>query len=534
MRIDGLRIDRIRSILVLAAGSIVILSALAFFFSRDQTYVHIDAIAHVNKARGLFDNFTPGLKQLGSIWLPLPHLLIAPLTWFDILWSTGLAGSLLSAACFVGTGCFLFGSAFRMTGVRVAGWLAFLFFAFNPRIIYLFTTPMTEPLMIFCAAGLGYFLICWIQSGRWQPLALAAAMMFGGTLTRYEGWAIAVAAVVIVFIAARRDRWVNTILFTGAACTGPMLWMLFNLVYFDDPLTFLFGRGSARDYALEYFFRTGKTFASAGSWRSSVSTYLIDIAYCLNPIVLWLALAGLVLLLVSREAGAWRLRFTLFVLALTPFGFYVYSLYSNTVPILLPGLVKDELDSIYNVRYGTVMAATLPIFAALAVNFVFARAGTQRPFAFLMLTPLILQPWDPIPERSQETVYAQFTENLFYREGVHNQSYWLPAFVEIGQRLKQEIDRTDDRTHLVLTNTRIIHAVVWRTAIPMRRFIHEMNKDRWNDNLNSVDPEIRWVITEEGDQLWHARGRFLREHFVEVASAKLPSTGTVHLYRRPD
>ena len=26
---------------------------------------HIDAIAHVNKARGLFDNFKPGLRQLG-------------------------------------------------------------------------------------------------------------------------------------------------------------------------------------------------------------------------------------------------------------------------------------------------------------------------------------------------------------------------------------------------------------------------------------------------------------------------------------
>src|SRR5438046_753997 len=140
---------------VLTAGGIIIWTALAFFFSRGQTYVHIDAIAHVNKARGLFDNFTPGLKQLGSIWLPLQHLLIAPLTWFDALWVTGLAGSLLSAACYAGTGWFLFASALRCTGARIAAWAAFLLFALNPRTIYLFTTPMTEPLMIFCAAGLG-------------------------------------------------------------------------------------------------------------------------------------------------------------------------------------------------------------------------------------------------------------------------------------------------------------------------------------------------------------------------------------------
>jgi hypothetical protein len=34
--------------------------------------------------------------------------------------------------------------------------------------------------------------------------------------------------------------------------------------------------------------------------------------------------------------------------------------------------------------------------------------------------------------------------------------------------------------------------------------------------------------------MWHAQGKFLKENFVEVASAKTPSTGTVHLYRRPD
>src|SRR5438034_11014985 len=107
-------------ILVGVIASVIIVNAFLFFLSRRQTFVHIDAIAHVNKARGLFDNFTPGLKQLGSIWLPLQHLLIAPLTWFDALWVTGLAGSLLSAACYVGTGWFLFASALRCTGARIA------------------------------------------------------------------------------------------------------------------------------------------------------------------------------------------------------------------------------------------------------------------------------------------------------------------------------------------------------------------------------------------------------------------------------
>src|SRR5262245_16512570 len=167
---------------VMVIAAVIIGGALAYLIKHNQTYVHIDAIAHVNKARGLFDNFTPGLKQLGSIWLPLQHLLIAPLAWSDVLWRTGLAGSLLSAVCYVGTGWFIFATALRCTGARVAAWIAFLFFALNPRILYLFTTPMTEPLMIFCASGLVYFLICWIQTERRQSLALAAVWAMCGTL----------------------------------------------------------------------------------------------------------------------------------------------------------------------------------------------------------------------------------------------------------------------------------------------------------------------------------------------------------------
>jgi hypothetical protein len=60
-----------------------------------------------------------------------------------------------------------------------------------------------------------------------------------------------------------------------------------------------------------------------------------------------------------------------------------------------------------------------------------------------------------------------------------------------------------------------------------------MNESVWGPSLNWIDPSIRWVITEEGDQLWHARGKWLEQNWIEVASAKGNVTGTVHLYRRP-
>src|SRR6266481_3216146 len=127
-------------VFILVFSSIIIVNSFLFLLWRDQTFVHIDAIAHVNKARGLFDNLEPGLRQLGTVWLPLPHLLIAPLAAIDPLWRSGAAGSLLSAICFIGTSVFLFLTGLEWTGSRIVGWLAFLLFALNPHLIYLFAT----------------------------------------------------------------------------------------------------------------------------------------------------------------------------------------------------------------------------------------------------------------------------------------------------------------------------------------------------------------------------------------------------------
>src|SRR6266446_4627980 len=132
-------------VFILVISSIIIVNAFLFFLSQDQTFVHIDAIAHVNKARGLFDNIEPGLRQLGTVWLPLPHILIAPLAAIDPLWSSGAAGSFLSIVCFVGTSLFLFSAGYAWTGSTIAGWVAFLLFALNPHLIYLFATPESEP-----------------------------------------------------------------------------------------------------------------------------------------------------------------------------------------------------------------------------------------------------------------------------------------------------------------------------------------------------------------------------------------------------
>jgi hypothetical protein len=504
--------------LVAAIAGVIAVNAFLYYLYRGQTYVHIDAIAHVNKARGLLDNFELGLRNLGTIWLPLPHLLAAPLAVFDPLWRSGAAGSLISVACFIGTSVFLFLTGAAWTGSRIAGWVAFMLFALNPRMIYFFTTPEVETLTIFCASGLAYYLVRWTQAERWSDLAYAALFVFGGTWTRYEGWAIAAAACVVVSIVTRKQRIAATILFMGAAVLGPMLWMLFNMVYFDDPLMFGYGIGSAQAND------AGKMFGTTGFVVESVMRYFIAVAYSVNPGVLWLALGGFGFALIFLTTRNWRPALVVIALSLAMFGFYALNLYRGDIAILLPGVTPDDPQSMYNVRYGAVMAAFVPLFAALLVFVVWHEAERRRALALLMLAPMVLP--DPLPAASQEPLHQQFSPNLFYSEAIHNQSFWMPPFVEIAQHIGD--------SGLVMTNTRIVHVVVWTTGIPMKRFVTEMNEMVYGPSLNNIDPRIQWIVTEEGDQLWHGRGKWLQENWIEVARSKGPVTGTVYLFRRPD
>ncbi|MFZ0798112.1 MAG: hypothetical protein WAM98_10025, partial [Terriglobales bacterium] len=60
------------------AGIAVLVSLFSFLYylQRNDLLLYGDAVAHINIARRVFDSQTPGLLQLGTVWLPLPHLLM--------------------------------------------------------------------------------------------------------------------------------------------------------------------------------------------------------------------------------------------------------------------------------------------------------------------------------------------------------------------------------------------------------------------------------------------------------------------------
>jgi hypothetical protein len=127
-----------------------------FYYRQGETLLYGDAIAHINIARRVFDSKTPGILQLGTVWLPLPHLLMIPFIISTEMWRRGAGGSIPSMAGYV----FAVIGVFRLARTslshsaqpdryaRFAAWTAAIIFAANPNFIYMQSTAMGETLYL--------------------------------------------------------------------------------------------------------------------------------------------------------------------------------------------------------------------------------------------------------------------------------------------------------------------------------------------------------------------------------------------------
>ena len=128
-------------------SAMLTLAALFFCSQHQLLLLYGDAVAHLHIARRIFDSREPGFRQLGSVWLPLPHLLLVPFVRKMSWWQSGVAAALPSMACYVAACVGLYRLALCFVRHSIA-WLAVAFFALNPGLLYLSTTAMTEPLFL--------------------------------------------------------------------------------------------------------------------------------------------------------------------------------------------------------------------------------------------------------------------------------------------------------------------------------------------------------------------------------------------------
>jgi hypothetical protein len=164
------------AVAVAALGSI----AAWWHFVHGYTLYYGDALSHLGHARRVIDSRTPGAEQLGTVWLPLPHLLMLPFARVDSLWWSGLAGVFPSVAAFAAAGAFLYAAVRRIFSTRAAALTAVLVFALNPNVLYMQSIPMTEPVLQAAMFALLYFCVWYRQTGSMAALALLGAASNAG------------------------------------------------------------------------------------------------------------------------------------------------------------------------------------------------------------------------------------------------------------------------------------------------------------------------------------------------------------------
>ncbi len=150
-----------------------------------------DAISHIVRARQFIDSQEQGIVNIGTVWLPLPHLLLIPFVAVNALFYSGLAGAMIGIPLLVGTGLLLFSIIRQLTNSRLIAFLLALLFGLNPNVLYIALTPMSEMSLLFFIALGGYSLLKWLQTEKMKWIVLCTVSVLCATLCRYEAWLLA-------------------------------------------------------------------------------------------------------------------------------------------------------------------------------------------------------------------------------------------------------------------------------------------------------------------------------------------------------
>jgi hypothetical protein len=532
-----------------------------FYYRNGAVLLYGDAVAHINIARRVFDSRTPGPLQLGTVWLPLPHLLMIPFLVSNEMWQRGVGGSIPSMVAYV------FGviGMFRlMRGVfsravlspegepggaaGVAAWTAATVYGANPNLIYMQGTAMGEALYLALFLWAVVFFAEFAR-GNARALTKCGLCLAAACLTRYDGWFLGVAMVVGAVVihcfkeVGNRESHPSSTAKGGAAsvilpsrgaiakfiliaAAAPALWLAYNGIVYCNPLEFENGPYSAKaiekrtqSAGSEGHPGTGNVYVAGLYFLKSAQANLAENKWLQR---LWIALgfAALILMISDRRKrgiealnkdgtpclamspSRWPLIFLLI-----PIPFYALSIAYGGVPIFIPAWWPFTH---YNVRYGVQL---LPAFAA-AVGILAHTAARSKQWpkmwrrgALLGLLAIVLVSYGFI-WRAGPICYSEAAINMHSRVSLEKQvAGWLHALPPNATLLM------DLGGH---------PGALEQAGIPLKRTINEGNHRVWRQPSDSeglweralANPAALadYALAFDGDEVWRAvQGRGFKE-----------------------
>jgi hypothetical protein len=527
----------IESVRVVWLAAFVSVFSFLFYQRQGEILLYGDAVAHINIARRIFDSQTPGLLQLGTVWLPLPHLLILPFIIPMRLWQSGTGGSIPSMAGYI-FGVF---GIFRLTrtllnfredalSTRTAAklpWAAAILYAANPNLIYLQATAMGESLYLalFIWAVIYFAEFARPDAKDSNALTKCAWCLFAACLTRYDGWFLASVMIpcsIVIALYRRkappdrsaplRSRPSALVKFILIAAAAPVLWVAYNAIVYGNPLEFANGPYSAK--AIEQ--KTATVNPAKGNVVAAASYFLkaaeLDIGEKNWQERLWLALALLGLGTALRY-GRW-----IALLLLAPLPFYAISIAYGSIPIFVPTWWPF---STYNLRYGLELLPAFAVLVPLAISFVVQSAARlpqvttswrqwEGPATFLLTMVLVAANYAAI-WKAEPICYREALVNSRGRIALEEQlAKWFASFPPNSTLLMYLGEHS---------------GALEMAGIPLRRVINEGNHRIWKQ----PDPQGLWeraladpaayadfAIGFEGDPVWKAAKAQQLTAFVEI------------------
>lgn len=499
--------------IVLAFLFLAVLSAAATNFVNQSgwTLFYGDAESHLNIARRIVDSRTPGYDQLGTVWLPLLHLLALPLVKDDSWWRSGLAGAVPSSACFVIAGMFLFAAMRRAVNSSAVAWASAGLFALNPNLLYLQATPMMEPVFLAGFMVLLYFTILFRDTQSLGAVVGAAIASLAASLSRYDGWFVIPFVTLYFLLAARRRRFVTVVIFATIAALGPLYWLGHNWWLYNNPLEFYNGPYSAKAIYHRALAQKMDPYPGDHDWRKAWLFFRTAAWMCTGwgaMIAGAIGLAGVI-----RK----RLFWPVFLVSLPPL-FYLWSMHEGQIPIFVPQL---WFNSYYNTRYAL---SVLPLFAIAGGCLPLLASNKLRAFIAVAVIVVATMPW---------LMHRRPDDWICWKESQVN-SETRRAWTRDAARFLHGQYRPGEG---IFTSLGDLAGILREAGIPFREALQEGNEPAWMAATTRPDLFLHeeWAVAISGDPVATAvqRATFKngpRYHLVHASMLK--GAPVIEIYKR--
>jgi hypothetical protein len=488
-------IDKLRARLpiLVGVGAFVVGSLAALHYSAaGLALAHYDARAHLVVARRIIDSLTPGWQQVGAVWLPLPHLLNMVPVQVDAWYRSGASAIVISIAS-VAVACWaLAWIVLHVTGSRSGAIAAPALLLLNPNVLYLQSTPMTEPLLFGTSVVAVALASAWVDDPRRWPAGAGIAFA-AACLTRYEAWPITAAAIGLTGAAMLRRG--ATVRATSEALTRLAILPAAAVVLF-----LVNSRWTVGAWFISSGFFVPENTAALGRPLIALDQVREGLHALSGAALIWSAYGGTTLIFLAFARSGQRAPLVV-LLSLAAAAALPWSAYLNGHP--------------FRVRYDLPLVAACAAMAGAGIGLLWR---PLRPFAAAALVAAALAQAPPFDRTAPLIVESQ-------RDAANTAG---------RAAVTAYLTRHYDGRAIMMSMGSLGHYMQDLSAqhFRIRNFVHEGNGDIWSFAMTDPRAVVGWIAIEEraegGDALYAEARRhpaFLNG-FVRVAEG-----GGVALYQ---